>query len=139
MKKIGHIIGTAKDAIRLLNIALEHEWAVSFEYLLHAFSMPKARFFYEDPVMKQKTDVRAQTIQIGIDVMYHALQLGIIIAQMGGVPSFKTDDVIRYPKIIDNLKRDKATEDLVTDLYQTARFKKGHLSQSLEHDSEHFL
>jgi len=125
MKKIGHIIGTAKDTVRLLNIALEHEWAVSFEYLLHAYSMAKGRFFYDDPVMKQKTDIRAQTIQIGIDEMYHALQLGIIITQMGGVPSFKTDEVIRYPKIIDNLKRDKATEDLVTDLYQTARFKKG--------------
>jgi bacterioferritin (cytochrome b1) len=125
VKKIGHTIGTAADTIRLLNIALEHEWAVSFEYLLHAYSMPKGRFFYEDPVMKQKTDSRAQTIQIGIDEMYHALQLGVIITQMGGVPSFKTDEVIRYPKIIDNLKRDKATEDLVTDLYQTARFKKG--------------
>jgi bacterioferritin (cytochrome b1) len=125
MKKIGHIIGTTADTIKLLNIALEHEWAVSFEYLLHAYSMPKGKFFYEDPVMKQMTDARAQTIQIGVDEMYHALQLGIIITQMGGVPSFKTDDVIRYPKIIDNLKRDKATEDLVTDLYQTARFKKG--------------
>jgi bacterioferritin (cytochrome b1) len=125
VKKIGHTIGTAADTIKLLNIALEHEWAVSFEYLLHAYSMPKGRFFYEDPVMKQKTDVRSQTIQIGIDEMYHALQLGIIILQMGGVPSFKTDEVIRYPKIIDNLQRDKATEDLVTDLYQTVRFKKG--------------
>jgi len=125
MKKIGHLIGSTKDALRLLNIALSHEWAVSFEYLLHAYSMPKGKFFYEDPVMKHRMDVRAQTIQIGIDEMYHALQLGIVISQMGGIPTFKTDEVIRYPKIVDNLKRDKLTEDLVTDLYQTAVFKKG--------------
>jgi hypothetical protein len=42
---------------------------------------------------------------------------------MGGVPSFKTDEIIRYPRIADNLARDKMTEDLVTDLYQTAEFK----------------
>ena len=125
MKKIGHIIAARKDTVELLNVALAHEWAVSFEYLLHAYSMPKAKFFYDDPVMKHRMDVRAQTIQIGIDEMYHALQLGIIITQMGSVPTFKTDDVIRYPKIIDNLKRDKTTEDQVTDLYQSALFKKG--------------
>jgi len=85
--------------------------------------MPKAKFFYEDPIMKHKTDARAQTIQIGIDEMYHSLQLGIIITQMGGIPSFETDEVIRYPRIIDNLKRDKETEDIVTDLYQSAEFK----------------
>lgn len=124
MKKIGHIIASKEDAVRLLDIALAHEWAVSFEYLLHAYSMPKGKFFYEDPVMKHRMDVRAQTIQIGIDEMYHALQLGIIITQMGGIPTFKTDEVIRYPRIIDNLKRDKMTEDLVTDLYQTAAFMK---------------
>jgi bacterioferritin (cytochrome b1) len=57
--------------------------------------------------------------------MYHSLQLGIIITQMGGNPSFKTDEVIRYPKIIDNIKRDKMTEDLVTSLYQKAEFAPG--------------
>lgn len=118
-------IQSKEDAIKLLNIALEHEWAVSFEYTIHAYSMPKAKFFYEDPIMQHKKDVRAQTIQIGIDEMYHALQLGIIIIQMGGVPSFKTDEVVRYPKIMDNLKRDKMTEDMVTELYQSAEFEEG--------------
>lgn len=124
MKKIKQI-RTQEDAIKLLNIALEHEWAVTIEYTTHAYSMPKGKFFYEDPVMKLKTDARAQTIQIGIDEMYHSLQLGIIIAQMGGIPSFNTDEVLRYPRIIDNLKRDKETEDMVTDLYQSAEFKDG--------------
>lgn len=124
MEKIKQI-KTIKDTIKLLNIALEHEWAVSLEYTIHAYSMPKAKFFYEDPIMKHKTDARAQTIQIGIDEMYHSLQLGIIITQMGGIPSFETDEVIRYPRIIDNLKRDKETEDIVTDLYQSAEFKDG--------------
>ncbi|MBN1273106.1 MAG: hypothetical protein JXB26_12625 [Candidatus Aminicenantes bacterium] len=119
------IIETKEDAIKLLNTALEHEWAVSFEYTIHAYSMPKEKFFYEDPVMKNTNDARAQTIQIGIDEMYHALQLGIIITQMGGIPSFKCDEVYRYPKIMDNLKRDKKTEDMVTDLYQSAKFKEG--------------
>ena len=118
-------IKTKDDAIHLLNVALEHEWAVSFEYTFHAYSMPKGKFFYQDPVMKRRTDARAQTIQIGIDEMYHSLQLGIIITQMGGVPSFKTDEVIRYPKIIDNLKRDKMTEDMVTNLYQSAKIEEG--------------
>jgi len=118
-------IKTEEDALKLLNIALEHEWAVSFEYTIHAYSMPKATFFYEDPIMRNKTDARAQTIQIGIDEMYHSLQLGIIIKQMGGEPSFKTDEAIRYPKVIDNFKRDKLTEDLVTDLYQSAEFEEG--------------
>ena len=118
-------IKTEEDALKLLNIALEHEWAVSFEYTIHAYSMPKATFFYEDPIMRNKTDARAQTIQIGIDEMYHSLQLGIIIKQMGGEPSFKTDEVIRYPKVMDNFKRDKMTEDLVTELYQTAEFEEG--------------
>jgi len=122
VKKIKQI-KTIEDSIKLLNIALEHEWAVSLEYTIHAYSMPKAKFFYEDPIMKHKTDARAQTIQIGIDEMYHSLQLGIIITQMGGIPSFETDEVIRYPRIIDNLKRDKETEDIVTDLYQSAEFK----------------
>ena len=98
-------IESKEDAIKLLNIALEHEWAVSFEYTIHAYSMPKGKLWYEDPVMKQRTDARAQTIQIGIDEMYHSLQLGIIITQMGGTPSFKTDEVMRFPKILDNLKR----------------------------------
>jgi bacterioferritin (cytochrome b1) len=118
-------IETKEDAIKLLNAALEHEWAVSFEYTIHAYSMPKGKFWYEDPVMKQTTDARAQTIQIGIDEMYHSLQLGIIITQMGGTPSFKTDEVKRFPKIIDNLNRDKMTEDMVTDLYQSAEIKEG--------------
>ena len=118
-------IETKEDAIKLLNIALEHEWAVSFEYTIHAYSMPKRKFWYEDPVMKQTTDARAQTIQIGIDEMYHSLQLGIIITQMGGTPSFKTDEVMRFPKILDNLNRDKMTEDMVTDLYQSAEIKEG--------------
>ncbi|MBN1222471.1 MAG: ferritin-like domain-containing protein [Candidatus Aminicenantes bacterium] len=118
-------INNEEDAIKLLNIALEHEWAVSFEYTIHAYSMPKGKYFYEDPIMKIKTDARAQTIQIGIDEMYHALQLGIVIRQMGGEPSFKTDEVIRYPKIMDNLKRDKMTEDLVTNLYQSAEIEEG--------------
>jgi bacterioferritin (cytochrome b1) len=124
MEKIKNI-QTKEDAIKLMNIALEHEWAVSFEYIIHAYSMPKGKFFYTDPVMKRAQDVRAQTIQIGIDEMYHALQLGIIITQMGGTPSFKTDEVIRHPKVMDNLKRDKRTEDLVTDLYQSAEFAEG--------------
>lgn len=124
MEKTGPI-RTKEDAIKLLNIALEHEWAVSFEYTIHAYSMPKAKFFYDDPVMKIRRDARAQTIQIGIDEMYHSLQLGIIIKQMGGTPSFKSDEVLRYPRILDNLKRDKHTEDIVTDLYQTAEFGKG--------------
>ena len=118
-------IQSQEDAIKLMNIALEHEWAVSFEYLYHAYSYPKGKFFYPDPVLKRRQDVRAQTIQIGIDEMYHSLQLGIIIQKMGGTPSFKTDEVIRYPRIIDNLERDKKTEDLVTNLYQSAEFEPG--------------
>ncbi len=124
MEKIKNI-RTKEDTITLMNIALEHEWAVSFEYIIHAYSMPKGKFFYQDPVMKRRQDVRAQTIQIGIDEMYHSLQLGTIITQMGGIPSFKTDEVIRHPKIMDNLERDKHTEDLVTDLYQSALFEEG--------------
>lgn len=124
MEKI-RTVETKEDALRLLEIALKHEWAVSFEYIIHAYSMPKGKFFYQDPIMKLWTDARAQTIQIGIDEMYHALQLGFIIKQMGGMPSFETDEVIRYPKILDNIKRDKMTEDMVTDLYQAARWKEG--------------
>ncbi len=124
MEHVKHI-ETEEDAIDLMNIALEHEWAVSLEYLIHAYSMPKGKFFYDDPVMKMKTDARRQTIQIGIDEMYHALQLAIIIKKMGGTPSFKTDEVIRYPLIMDNWKRDKKTEDLVTSLYQSAEFEEG--------------
>ncbi len=73
--------------------------------------------------MKCRADVRGQTIQIGIDEMYHALQLGTVIRQMGGEPSFRTDEVVRYPRIIENLKRDKMTEDQVTDLYQSAKIE----------------
>src|SRR4030067_117431 len=113
MEKIRQI-NTQEDVVHLLQVALEHEWAVSFEYTIHAYSMPKGKFFYEDPVMKLRMDACAQTIQIGIDEMYHSLQLGIIIRQFGGDPSFKSDEVIRFPKVIDNLKRDKMTEHLVT-------------------------
>lgn len=124
MEKIRQV-RTSEEAVQLLQVALQHEWAVSFEYSIHAYSMPKARFFYEDPVMKLRTDVRAQTIQIGIDEMYHSLQLGVIIRQLGGDPSFRTDEVVRFPKVVDNLKRDKMTEDLVTGLYQSAEWKDG--------------
>ncbi len=113
------------DALELLTVALEHEWAVSFEYVIHAYSMPKAKFYYDDPVMRIRQDMRAQTIQIGIDEMYHSLQLGIVLRQMGANPSFKTDEVIRYPRVIDNLRRDKKTEDLVTDLYRSADIPEG--------------
>ncbi len=118
-------IQTKEDVLRLLNIALEHEWAVSFEYIIHAYSMPKGKLFYHDPILKTAMDTRAQTIQIGIDEMYHSLQLGIIIKQLGGTPSFKTDIVQRFPKVIDNLYRDKKTEDFVTHLYQTTEFEAG--------------
>jgi len=124
MEKIRQV-KTEEDVIHLLQVALEHEWAVSFEYTIHAYSMPKGRLFYEDPIMKLRTDARAQTIQIGIDEMYHSLQLGVIIRQLGSDPSFKTDEVIRFPKVVDNLKRDKMTEDLVTNLYQSAEWKEG--------------
>lgn len=124
MENIKNIKST-EDAIKLLNVSLEHEWAVSFEYLFHAYSFPKGKLFYQDPILKRRQDVRAQTIQIGIDEMYHSLQLGIIIKQMGGTPSFKTDEVIRYPRVMNNLERDKKTEDLVTDLYQSAEFEEG--------------
>lgn len=115
-------IHSEEDVLGLLNRALEHEWAVSFEYLIHAYSMPKGTFFYVDPILKTKTDVRRQTIQIGIDEMYHSLQLGLVIKQRGGIPSFRTDRIIRYPRVIDNLKRDKETEDTVIALYQGTEF-----------------
>jgi bacterioferritin (cytochrome b1) len=113
------------DVVRLLSAALHHEWAVSFEYVIHAYSMPKSKFLYEDPISKQTTDARAQTIQIGIDEMYHALQLGITLAQYGIDPGFGTDEVLRYPRVIENLRRDKMTEDMVTDLYQSAEIEPG--------------
>ena len=113
------------DVVRLLSAALQHEWAVSFEYVVHAYSMPKGKFFYDDPVLRQRTDARAQTIQIGIDEMYHALQLGIVLTQMGAVPSFRTDEIVRYPRVVDNLRRDKMTEEMVTDLYQSAEVEPG--------------
>jgi len=118
-------VRTREDVVRLLRAALEHEWAVSFEYVVHAYSMPKGRFLYDDPVMGQRTDARAQSIQIGIDEMYHALQLGIILTRMGAEPSFRTDEVVRFPRILDNLKRDKMTEETVTDLYQSAEVEPG--------------
>jgi len=111
-------IDDRQSLIKYLNIALEHEWAVSFEYIIHAYSMPKAKYFYRDPVMDDRFDVRAQTIQIGIDEMYHALQIGLLLKQIGAEPSFRTAVIKRYPLIIDNLRRDKATEDEVTEYYQ---------------------
>jgi bacterioferritin (cytochrome b1) len=113
------------DVVRLLSAALRHEWAVSFEYVIHAYSMPKGKLLYEDPVLKQRTDARAQTIQIGIDEMYHALQLGIVLTQMGADPGFETDEIVRYPRVIDNLREDKKTEEAVTDLYQSAEVEPG--------------
>lgn len=124
MEKI-RSVKTRDDVLKLLAIAMRHEWAVSFEYVIHAYSIPKGKYFYEDPVLKQRTDVRGQTIQIGIDEMYHALQLGIITTQMGAVPSFETDEIVRYPRIVDNLKQDKMTEEMVTDLYQSAEIEPG--------------
>lgn len=118
-------IGRRDDILELLNTALRHEWAVSFEYLIHAYSMTKGAHFYEDPVLRKRTDVRAQTIQIAIDEMYHSLQLGIVIVKMGGTPSFRTDDVVRSPRIIDNLRRDKATEDRIAALYQNSLIRDG--------------
>jgi bacterioferritin (cytochrome b1) len=118
-------VKTRDDAVKLLAAALRHEWAVSFEYVIHAYSMPKGKFLYDDPFLMQRTDARAQTIQIGIDEMYHALQLGIVLTQMGAEPSFGTDEIVRYPRIIDNLKEDKRTEDEVTDLYQSAELEPG--------------
>ncbi|MGD1009279.1 MAG: ferritin-like domain-containing protein [Candidatus Aminicenantales bacterium] len=124
MEKI-RSVKTRDDVVKLLGTALSHEWAVSFEYVIHAYSIPKGKYIYEDPVLKQRTDVRGQTIQIGIDEMYHALQLGIILTQMGVAPEFETDEVVRYPRIVDNLKRDKMTEEMVTDLYQSAELETG--------------
>ena len=124
MEKIRQV-KTEEDVIHLLQVALEHEWAVSFEYVVHAYSMPKGRFLYEDPVLKQATDARAQTIQIGIDEMYHALQLGITLARLGVDPGFGTDEVVRHPLVGDNLRRDKMTEEMVTDLYQSAEIEPG--------------
>jgi bacterioferritin (cytochrome b1) len=93
--------------------------------LIHAYSMPKGVHFYEDPVLRQRTEVRAQTIQIAIDEMYHAIQLGTIIVKMGGRATFRTDDVVRHPRVIDNLRRNRATEDRVTSLYQDSLIRDG--------------
>ncbi|HOL45658.1 MAG TPA: hypothetical protein PKZ63_00360 [Candidatus Saccharicenans sp.] len=117
-----YVIDDRESLIKYLNMALEHEWAVSFEYVVHAYSMPKAKYFYNDPVMDDRFDVRAQTIQIGIDEMYHALQIGLLLKQIGAEPSFRTAAIKRYPLIIDNLRRDKTTEDEVTEYYQQVRF-----------------
>jgi bacterioferritin (cytochrome b1) len=118
-------IDSREDALRLLAVALKHEWAVSLEYLIHAYSMPKGRFFYDDPVVRARLDMRGQTIQIGIDEMYHALQMGLVIRQLGGEPTFDADEVIRHPRIADNLERDRRTEDAVTALYQNPKYKEG--------------
>ncbi len=116
---------TDDDVRALLAAALKHEWAVSVEYVVHAYSIPKGRYFYDDPILKQKADVRGQTIQIGIDEMYHALQLGVILNQMGVPPSFETDEIVRFPRIIDNIRRNERTEMKVTELYQTAGLEPG--------------
>lgn len=118
-------VSNRDDLIRLLTTALHHEWAVSFEYVIHAYSMPKGKFLYEDPILKQTTDARAQTIQIGIDEMYHALQLGITLARLGVEPGFGTDEVVRHPLVLANLRHDKVTEEMVTDLYQSADIAPG--------------
>lgn len=118
-------VKTREDAVRLLTAALHHEWAVSFEYLIHAYSMPKGRFLYDDPVLRQRTDARGQTIQIGIDEMYHALQLAVTLSRMGAEPGFDTDEIVRCPLVLDNLKEDKRTEEMVTDLYQSAEVEPG--------------
>ncbi len=114
-----------QDILELLNGSLKHEWAVSLEYLVHAYSMPKGKYVYTDPVVAAVLDMRAQTIQIGIDEMYHALQMGLVVRQMGAVPTFQTDEVIRFPRIVDNLARDQNTEDVVIALYQKSRFREG--------------
>ena len=62
-------IDDREGLIKYLNMALEHEWAVSFEYVVHAYSMPKAKYFYNDPVMDDRFAVRAKTIQIVMDEM----------------------------------------------------------------------
>ena len=128
MEKI-KTVKTRDDAVRLLTVALKHEWAVSIEYVIHAYSIPKGKYFYEDPVLKQRTDVRGQAIQIGVDEMYHALQLGLTLTQMGVAPAFQSDEIMRHPRIIDNLKRDKMTEQMVTDLYQSAEVAPGVLAK----------
>jgi len=116
-------IESREDALALLAVALKHEWAVSLEYLIHAYSMPKGKYLYDDPVVSARLDMRGQTIQIGIDEMYHALQMGFVIRQLGGEPTFEIDEVVRHPRIADNLVRDKKTEDLVTGLYQKPKYK----------------
>ena len=47
-------INNNEDAVKLMNAALEHEWAVSFEYVVHAYSMPKGKYMYNDPIMKRQ-------------------------------------------------------------------------------------
>jgi len=125
MKKPDRAVATKVQAVALMNVALEHEWAVSFEYLFHAYSMPKGRHSYEDPYLARRTDIRAQTIQIAIDEMYHAWQLGIEIVRLGGTPSFRTDAVVRFPLLAANLARDKRTEDAIADLYQNSPIREG--------------
>jgi bacterioferritin (cytochrome b1) len=118
-----------KDVLELLTVSLKHEWAVSLEYIIHAYSMPKGKYFYHDPVVDAALDMRAQTIQIGIDEMYHALQMGLVVRQMGVFPTFQTDEVIRYPRIVDNLQRNRMTEDLVAALYQKSKIREGAFPQ----------
>ena len=118
-------IENREDALALLAVALKHEWAVSLEYLIHAYSMPKGKYLYDNPVVLARLDMRGPTIQIGIDEMNHALQMGIVIRQLGGEPTFEVDEVIRHPRIVDNLDRDRQTEDLVTGLYQKPKYKDG--------------
>jgi hypothetical protein len=42
------------DALRWMTAALEQEWTVSFEYLIHAYSMPKGEYFYREHIFTQE-------------------------------------------------------------------------------------
>ena len=118
-------VDNEQQVLELLTGSLKHEWAVSLEYIIHAYSLPKGKYFYSDPVVDSVLDMRAQTIQVGIDEMYHALQMGLVIRQMGAQPTFQTDEIVRFPRILDNLARNQRTEDIVTALYQKSRFREG--------------
>ncbi len=43
VEKISNVT-SPEEARHLLEIALRHEWAVSFEYVKHAYSMPKGKW-----------------------------------------------------------------------------------------------
>ncbi len=124
MEPLKHV-DNEQEVLELLTESLKHEWAVSLEYIIHAYSMPKGKYLYSDPVVAAVLDMRAQTIQIGIDEMYHALQMGLVIRQMDAFPTFQTDEVIRFPRIVDNLARNQRTEDMVIALYQKSKIREG--------------